>query len=254
MFKRLWASKSRKRGYDDSQQIQPAPSVEANESLTSFDLTTPYSQSSEDCPTWSESSPTRKRLFQEFNATDLNEASQSRTNWNTNWDGEACNDEHPLIDPDDMCTGVGLGMNEETFNLDFHNNLDNITTSGWKEFPESKVHVKTRNADLDMKQSLGVEATMVQCSVRKNLNIDEHSQPTIKHLFQFFWGEKSALTKIIMRAAEISYVELLIFLNTFCILIVFGMSFSSLGSISQFLDPALMVRYLCVIKCEKKSF
>jgi hypothetical protein len=145
-------------------------------------------------------------------------------------------------------------MNEETFNLDFHNNLDNITTSGWNEFPESKAHVKTRNADLDMKQSLGVEATMVQCSIRKNLNIDEHSQPTIKQLFQFFWGEKSALTKIIMRAAELSYVELLIFLNTFCILIVFGMSFSSLGSISQFLDPALMVRYLCVIKCEKKSF
>ena len=52
----------------------------------------------------------------------------------------------------------------------------------------------------------------------------------------------------------ISYVDLLIFLNTFCILIVFGMSFSSLGSISQFLDSALMVRYVCVIKTQKKNF
>ena len=185
MFKRLWASKSKKQWGDNSQQIQMAPSVEANESLTSLDLTTPYSQSSEDYPTWSESSPTRKRLFQEFNATDINASSQSRTNWNANWERQTCNDEHPLIDPDDICTGVGIEMNEESFNLDFHNNLDNITTSGWKEFPECKVHVKTRHADFDMKQSLGVEATMVQCSVRKNLNIDEHSQPTNKQLFQF---------------------------------------------------------------------
>ena len=234
MFKSLWASKSRKRGYDDdAQPIQPVTTVEVNASLTSFDLTTPYS--SEDYPPWNGSSPPRKRLFQEFNTTDLNASSQSRTNWNVNWGGQACNDEHPIIDPDDICTGVGLGTNDETFNLGFHNNLDNIATSGWKELPESQVHVKTRNADLDMKQSLGVEATMVQCSVRKTLNIDVHRQPTSKELFQFFWGEKCALTKILMRAAGISYVELLIFLNTFCILIVFGMSLCTLVAFRSFL-------------------
>ena len=161
MFKRLWASNSRKQGCDDFQQIQPATSAEANESLTSFDLTTLYSQSSEDYPSWSESSSTRKRLFQEFNATDLNESSQSRSNWNTNWEGQAYNDEHSPIDPDDMCPGSGLGTNEEKFNLDFYNNLDNITTSGWKEFPKNKIHVKTRQTDIEMKQSLGVEAIMV---------------------------------------------------------------------------------------------
>ena len=100
IFKRLWTTKSRKRGYDDSQQVQPATSVEANESLTSTDLTTRYSQSSKDCASWSDSSSTRKRLFQEFNATNSIESLQSRTNWNASWEDQACNSKHLLIDPD----------------------------------------------------------------------------------------------------------------------------------------------------------
>ena len=96
-----------------------------------------------------------------YNATDLNESSKFRTNLSANWEGQACNDKHPLIDPDNICSGVGLETNEKTFNIGFHKNLDNITTSGWKEFPKNKIHVKTRQTDIEMKQSLGVEAIMV---------------------------------------------------------------------------------------------
>ena len=241
MLKRLWTSRSRKRGYDASQELPTSNTEEVDESSSYFDLTTPYSQESEDYQPWSESSPPRKRLFQEFNLTDQNALSQSRPNWNTNIEGQVHNDEYSVFDPDDICTGVGVEMSEESFNFDFHNNLDNINTSGWKEFPESTVHVKTRHADLNMKESLGVEVNMVQCSVRRNLNIDENGLPTSKNLFQFFWGERCALTKIMMRATGISYLELLIFLNTVCVLVVFGMSFNSLGGISQFIDSALMV-------------
>ena len=241
MFKRLWTSKSRKRGYDASQQLPTSTTEEVDVSSSHFDLTTPYSQESEGYQPWSETSHPRKRLFQEFDSTDQNALSQSRPNWNTNMEEQVHNDEYSIFDPDDNCTGVGLETSEESFNFDFHNNLDNINTSGWKEFPESTVHVKTRHADSDMKESLGVEVKMVQCSVRRNLNIDENRHPTSKNLFQFFWGERCALTKIMMRATGISYLELLIFLNTICILVVFGMSFNSLGGISQFIDSALMV-------------
>ena len=73
---------------------------------------------------------------------------------------------------------------------------------------------------------------MIKKKVRTILNLNESQTPSMKQLFQVFFGVESIFTKLLMRYLELDYVIFLIFLNT-CTLIIFRMSLKSFENLNM---------------------
>ena len=146
-----------------------------------------------------------------------------------------------MNDPD-----MGGLFNEESnlngdMNLSYLNELDPIMVSDWREVDDSKICVETCKADGDMKRALISETDIIKHTVRKYFKLTDTQTPSQKQFFLAFFGENSAMTKILMSTLDVDYADMLVFINTICTLSIYRMSLSSFHNINLMTNPSLVV-------------
>ena len=137
--------------------------------------------------------------------------------------------------------------------LAYLNLLDPLLASNWKDKTDKTIKIETCIADRDMKMSLLNEAEMIRKKVRTVLKLNECQTPSLKELFQVFFGVESVFTKVLMRYLELDYVNFLIFLNTICTLIIFRMSLKSYENLNVLMNPVLSVIIFLILLLDLKQ-
>ena len=129
--------------------------------------------------------------------------------------------------------------------LSYLNELDPIMVSDWREVDDTKIYVEASKADGDMKRALISETNIIKQTVRKYFKLTDTQTPSQKQFFLAFFGEDSAMTKVLMSTLDIDYPSILVFINTRCTLSIFRMSLSSFHNINVMTNPSLVVSADC---------